>query len=66
MIANMKMHLSDNTSKFITYPKFVFLCGKTFGESEYYNTNRGIIDKYIHSKTDDAFIVLSEKLWEES
>lgn len=66
MITNMKMHLSDNTNKFITYPKFVFLCGKAFGESEYYNTNRGIIDKYIHSKTDDAFIVLSEKLWEES
>lgn len=62
---SMKSHL-DNTNKFITYPKFVFLCGAAYLEKEYDKSNRGIIDKYLKSKSEDIFIVLSEKLWEDS
>ena len=66
MIESMKSHLDNDTNKFITYPKFVFLCGAAYSENEYDKTNRGVIDKYLKSKSDDIFIVLSEKLWEDS
>lgn len=66
MLESMKSHLDNNTNRFITYPKFVFLCGTAYSEQEYAKTNRGIIDKYLKSKSDDIFIVLSEKLWEDS
>lgn len=67
MIEHMKLYLDNNATKFITYPKFVFVCGKTFSSSEEYNkSNRGIIDKYLTTKSKDVFIVLSEKLWEDS
>ena len=66
MIESMKSHLGNDTNKFITYPKFVFLCGAAYSENEYAKTNRGVIDKYLKSKSDDIFIVLSEKLWEDS
>lgn len=66
MIESMKSHLDNDTNKFITYPKFVFLCGAAYSENEYDRTNRGIIDKYLKSKSEDIFIVLSEKLWEDS
>lgn len=67
MIENMKLNLNRKSNKFITYPKFVFLCGKAFSdENNYYDSNRGIIDKYLKSKSDDIYIVLSEKLWEEN
>lgn len=66
MIESMKSHLDNDTNKFITYPKFVFLCGAAYSENEYDKTNRGIIDKYLKSKSEDIFIVLSEKLWEDS
>ena len=62
----MKSHLDNDTNKFITYPKFVFLCGAAYSENEYDKTNRGVIDKYLKSKSDDIFIVLSERLWEDS
>ena len=66
MIESMKSHLGNDTNKFITYPKFVFLCGAAYSENEYAKTNRGVIEKYLKSKSDDIFIVLSEKLWEDS
>lgn len=66
MIESMKSHLDNDTNKYITYPKFIFLCGAAYSENEYDNTNRGIIDKYLKSKTKNTFIVLSEKLWEDS
>lgn len=66
MIESMKSHLGNDTNKFITYPKFVFLCGAAYSENEYDKTNRGVIDKYLKSKSDDIFIVLSERLWEDS
>lgn len=67
MIEHMKLYLNNNATKFITYPKFVFVCGKKFSSSEEYNkSNRGIIDKYLKTKSKDVFIVLSEKLWEDS
>ena len=31
----MKSHLDNDTNKFITYPKFVFLCGAAYSENEY-------------------------------
>lgn len=66
MISSMKSHLDNNANKFITYPKFVFLCGAAYSPAEYYKSNRGIVDKYLKSKSEDIFIVLSEKLWEDS
>ena len=67
MIEHMKLFLDNNATKFITYPKFVFVCGKAFSSIEDYNkSNRGVIDKYLTTKSKDVFIVLSEKLWEDS
>lgn len=67
MINHMKSYLDNEKNKFITYPKFVFLCGKAFSSQNQYNeSNRGIIDKYLTKKSKDIFIVLSEKLWEDS
>lgn len=66
MLESMKSHLDNEANKFITYPKFVFLCGASYVEAEYDKSNRGIIDKYLKSKSKDIFIVLSEKLWEDS
>ncbi len=67
MIADLRAHLDEESNKFITYPKFVFLCGAAYSnDEEYRKTNRGIIEKYLKTKSDDVFIVLSEKLWEDS
>lgn len=66
MIENMRSHLDNTVSHFITYPKFVFLCGAAYKDCGYENTNRGITDKYLRRKSDDVYIVLSEKLWEDS
>ena len=66
MIENMRLHLDENASKFITYPKFVFLCGKAFSGCQYDATNRGITHKHLCDQSNDVFIVLSEKLWEDS
>ena len=66
MIESMRSHLDNTVSRFITYPKFVFLCGKAYGDGEYDETNRGITHKYLRHKSEDIFIVLSEKLWEDS
>ena len=66
MIKHMRSHLDNTVSRFITYPKFVFLCGKAYGDCEYDVTNRGVTHKYLRRKSDDVFIVLSEKLWEDS
>lgn len=64
MLNSMKSHLDNTVSRFITYPKFVFLCGAAYDKWGYENTNRGITDKYLRRKSRDVFIVLSEKLWE--
>ena len=66
MIESMRSHLNNTVSRFITYPKFVFLCGSAYADCGYENTNRGITDKYLRRKSEDIFIVLSEKLWEDS
>lgn len=66
MIESMRSHLDNTVNRFITYPKFVFLCGAAYSQCGYDNTNRGIADKYLRRKSDDVFIVLSEKLWEDS
>lgn len=66
MISNMKSKLDNATSKFITYPKFVFLCGKVYSSTEYDNSNRGIAGKYLQRDSDAIFIVLSERLWEDN
>ena len=66
MISNMKSHLDNTASKFITYPKFVFLCGAAYSCSKYDNSNRGVAGKYLRCNSDNIFIVLSEKLWEDN
>lgn len=65
MIESMKSHLYNN-SKYITYPKFVFLCGSAYSKEKYAQSNRGVIGKYITKKSEDVFIVLSEELWDDS
>lgn len=64
-LASIKSHLEKNESKFITYPKFIFLCGKAI-DGQYEKTNRGILQNYLQKQSEDIFIVLSERLWEES
>ncbi|MEL7571282.1 MAG: retron St85 family effector protein, partial [Eubacteriaceae bacterium] len=54
--------------KYITYPKFFFLCGKGFdknNEDAYRCSNRGIIHDFIKKLLPDAHIVLSEQIWED-
>jgi len=58
--------MEKETAKYITYPKFVFLCGKALDGSEYDTSNRGIVDNFITRLSNDTFIVLSEKLWEDN
>ena len=66
MINSMRNHLEIINRQIITYPKFVFLCGKAYENDMYDSSNRGVIDRYIKGQTDNIFIVLSEKLWEDS
>lgn len=66
VLSNLQRHFEKEASKYITYPKFIFLCGKGYGSAQQYNeTNRGILEKYIKKTCPDAFIVLSEQLWED-
>ncbi|HEX2938820.1 MAG TPA: hypothetical protein VHO66_07875, partial [Ruminiclostridium sp.] len=59
--------MEKERSKYITYPKFIFLCGKSFNSSNpYEETNRGIIHDYVKKICPDTFIVLSERLWEDN
>ena len=59
-LASIKSHLEKNESKFITYPKFIFLCGKAI-DGQYEKTNRGILQNYLQKQSEDIFIVLSER-----
>lgn len=65
LIENIKAHLDNETSHFITCPKFVFLCGKNIELQEYEKSNRGTIQKTLAAKSKNVFFVLSEKLWED-
>lgn len=65
ILDSIKSHLEKNESKFITYPKFIFLCGKAI-DGQYEKTNRSILQNYLQKQSEDIFIVLSERLWEES
>lgn len=67
-IKNIRNHLDTRDAKYITYPKFIFLCGKGFDKSvedSYWNTNRGIIHRYMEKLLPDINVVLSEQLWED-
>ncbi len=66
MIESMRRHFERSAVKYITYPKFVFLCGKALSSDAYKTSNRGVVESYIKKQSDDVFIVLSEKLWEDS
>lgn len=65
LIENIKAHLDNETSRFITCPKFVFLCGKNIELQKYEESNRGTIQKWLAAKSKNIFFVLSEKLWED-
>ena len=66
VLSNLQKHFERESSKYITYPKFLFLCGKGYsGIEQYIETNRGILEEYIKKTCPDAFIVLSEQLWED-
>lgn len=65
-IASIRKHLNNNDHQYITYPKFIFLCGKGFNSTEEYKlSNRGIIDSFIKKLLPDTHIVLSEQMWED-
>ena len=65
MLNNLRERLEKQAFKYITYPKFIFLCGKGFsGDREYCETNRGILQEYIKKASPDVCIVLSEQLWD--
>lgn len=65
-IASIRKHLDRSEHKYITYPKFIFLCGKGFGtQAEYTQSNRGITDDFIRRLLPDMHIVLSERMWED-
>lgn len=57
--------LKRSTSKYVTYPKFVFLCGKGYEAGKYDVSNRGVTGCFLKKLLPDTHIVLSEKLWEE-
>lgn len=67
-IKSIRDHLDSRDSKYITYPKFIFLCGKGFDKNikdSYWSTNRGTIHRYMEKLLPDINIVLSEQLWED-
>lgn len=65
-IASIRKHLDRSGHKYITYPKFIFLCGKGFcSQAEYTQSNRGITDDFIRRLLPDTHIVLSERMWED-
>lgn len=66
-IASIRRHLDKSGHKYITYPKFIFLCGKGFNSQEEYTlSNRGIVDGFIRRLLPDTHIVLSEQMWEDA
>ncbi|MCR4963836.1 MAG: retron St85 family effector protein [Firmicutes bacterium] len=67
-LKSIREHLDSRDSKYVTYPKFIFLCGKGFDKNikdSYWNTNRGTIHRYMEKLLPDVNIVLSEQLWED-
>ena len=65
-IESIRRHLDKSGHKYITYPKFVFLCGKGFSsQEEYALSSRGIVDDFIRKLLPDTHIVLSEQMWED-
>ena len=63
-IASIRRHLDKSGHKYITYPKFIFLCGKGFNSQEEYTlSNRGIVDGFIRRLLPDTHIVLSEQMF---
>lgn len=63
---SIRKHLYRCGYKYITYPKFIFLCGVGYStKEEYERSNRGVIDRYIKQLLPDSHIVLSEKMWED-
>ncbi|MDD2220387.1 MAG: retron St85 family effector protein [Clostridia bacterium] len=67
-ISSIRGHLEKRDYKYITYPKFIFLCGKGFDKNirdSYWYSNRGIIHRYINKLLPDSHIVLSEQMWED-
>ena len=66
-IASIRRQLDKSGHKYITYPKFIFLCGKGFNSQEEYTlSNRGIVDGFIRRLLPDTHIVLSEQMWEDA
>jgi len=65
-IESIRRHLDKSGYKYITYPKFIFLCGKGFNsQEEYALSNRGVVDDFIRKLLPDTHIVLSEQMWED-
>lgn len=55
----LKAYLSTAKSKNVTYPKFVFLCGKDYKDN-FELSNRGVIEQYIATLDKEIKFVLSE------
>ncbi len=63
MISNLKSILNQK-NRSITFPKFVFLCGKCYDHNQHNSSNRGTIGRFLNSKSKDIIIVLSEEIWD--
>lgn len=57
----LKAYLSTTKSKYVAYPKFVFLCGKDYND-KFNLSNRGVIEEYIKSLDKNIKFVLSERV----
>lgn len=69
ILSNVRSHLYSGKFKYITHPKFVFLCGKGIdpnSSDRYEQTNRGIIGQYLKKMMPDVRIVLSESIWDQT
>ncbi|MPM09636.1 hypothetical protein SDC9_55958 [bioreactor metagenome] len=69
-ITRLQSHLSQRKSKYITYPKFLFLCGRGINPLAgfaYEGSNRDNLDKFV-AKVSHNFVYtfLSEKLWDDN
>ncbi len=67
VFGSLKRHLDDMSKKSISYPRFIFLCGKEKKSDTYDKTNRGIVENYFKKDGKDKYtVVLSENLWEDA
>jgi len=64
-IEMLRNQLDTSSYKYVSYPKLVFLCGKA-KDSNYNNSSRGKLERYLLTHSSEIHIVLSESIWEDN